>query len=239
MTCSLDDFWNWQKLPLTGKRNWEESDNMVPVSATATGPTVLTLLLKQAQLFMRAKLNQTVGMAEKACLWSLFYLESHLKKGGGSKVITQTQIPPKKSNSIVRWEKILPTPSIIAPSRLGCPGVSGNTSLWTALSSDSWKFPLDMPKELSFSINYFEYIFLKWITSPFASLNREQYTKLNILLDLWIMKIWPRTIWWGTVCTYRCGPGQQHHLRIWTAYTQNPPWPMGSDTLGVRSSHCF
>lgn len=68
MTCSLDDFWSWQKLPLTGKRNGEESDNMVPVSATATEPSVLTLLLKQDQLFMRAKLNQTVGMAEKACL---------------------------------------------------------------------------------------------------------------------------------------------------------------------------
>lgn len=41
---------------------------MVPVSATATEPSVLTLLLKQAQLFMRAKLNQTVAKAEKACL---------------------------------------------------------------------------------------------------------------------------------------------------------------------------
>lgn len=36
---------------------------MVPVYATATEPSVLTLLLKQTQLFMRAKLNQTVGMA--------------------------------------------------------------------------------------------------------------------------------------------------------------------------------
>lgn len=32
---------------------------------TASEPSVLTLLLKQTRLFMRAKLNQTVGMAGK------------------------------------------------------------------------------------------------------------------------------------------------------------------------------
>jgi hypothetical protein len=38
---------------------------MVPVYAPAIEPSVLTLLLKQTQLFMNAKLNQTVGMAER------------------------------------------------------------------------------------------------------------------------------------------------------------------------------
>lgn len=45
--------------------NREENYNMVPVYAPAIEPSVLTLLLKQTQLFMNAKLNQTVGMAER------------------------------------------------------------------------------------------------------------------------------------------------------------------------------
>lgn len=51
---------------------------MVPVYATATEPSVLTLLLKQTQLFMRAKLNQTVGVAEETSVCEDFFcLESH------------------------------------------------------------------------------------------------------------------------------------------------------------------
>lgn len=53
---------------------------MVPVYATATEPSVLTLLLKQTQLFMRAKLNQTVGMAggkKKHLFVKSFCLENH------------------------------------------------------------------------------------------------------------------------------------------------------------------
>lgn len=49
---------------------------MVPVYATATEPSVLTLLLKQTQVFMRAKLHQTVGMAEKTSVSEVFCLES-------------------------------------------------------------------------------------------------------------------------------------------------------------------
>ena len=67
---------------------------MVSVYATAAEPSVLTSLLKQTQLFMRAKLNQTVGMAEKTCLESLFSRKS-LRKGGGSKAIPQTNTSKK------------------------------------------------------------------------------------------------------------------------------------------------
>lgn len=60
---------NWQKEP---RRAWQYGACI----AIATEPSVLTLLLKQAQLFMRAKLNQTVGVAEKTSVKS-FCLESH------------------------------------------------------------------------------------------------------------------------------------------------------------------
>lgn len=70
---------------------------MVPVYATATEPSVLTLLLKQTQLFMRAKLNQTVGVAEKTSACEVFLSRKALRKGGGSRAMTQTQIPPKNS----------------------------------------------------------------------------------------------------------------------------------------------
>lgn len=68
---------------------------MVPVYATATEPSVLTLLLKQIQLFMRAKLNQTVGVAEKTSVCEDFLSRKSLRKGGGGTAITQTHIPPK------------------------------------------------------------------------------------------------------------------------------------------------
>lgn len=61
------------RLPPTGNRNEEEDDNMVSVHATATEPSVLTSLLKQTQLFMRAKSNQTVGMAEKNMFVKSFF----------------------------------------------------------------------------------------------------------------------------------------------------------------------
>lgn len=53
---------------------------MVPVYATATEPSVLTLLPKQTQLFMRAKLNQTVGVAEKTSVWEVFLSRKSLRK---------------------------------------------------------------------------------------------------------------------------------------------------------------
>lgn len=51
---------------------------MVPVYATTAEPSVLTLLLKRAQLFTRAKLNPTVGVVEKKHLFvKSFCLESY------------------------------------------------------------------------------------------------------------------------------------------------------------------
>lgn len=69
---------------------------MVPVYATTAEPSVLTLLLKRAQLFTRAKLNPTVGVVEKkTSVCEVFLSRKLLRKGGGSTAITQTQIPPK------------------------------------------------------------------------------------------------------------------------------------------------
>lgn len=95
---------------------------MVPVYATATEPSVLTLLLKQTQLFMRAKLNQTVGMAggkKKTSVCEVFLSRKSLRKGGGNTAITQTQISPKNhTQPCHRWEEIPPTPMVTAPAAL-------------------------------------------------------------------------------------------------------------------------
>lgn len=44
---------------------------------------------------MRAKLNQTVGVAEKTSVCEDFLSRKSLRKGGGGTAITQTHIPPK------------------------------------------------------------------------------------------------------------------------------------------------
>lgn len=92
----LDFSKHWQSLPATGKMKQEKNDNMVPLCADSTEPSVLTLLLKHTQLFMRAKLNQTVGVVGKnICFWSLFCLESHQERR--KQAITPTQISLPKS----------------------------------------------------------------------------------------------------------------------------------------------
>lgn len=214
MTCSLDFIWCWQKLPLTGKGNWQGSDNMVPVHATATEPSVLTLLLKQTQLFMRAKLNQTVGVAEKTSVCEVFLSTKSLRKGGGSTESHQHKYYLWKiTNGIVKWEQTPRTPADQAAQEPKRRLPTDGYLFWIVPSSL-------FTTEKFFLINYFGYIiFLGWSTSPFTFLNREEWTTFNRFLDLY-------AIWCCIISTPVWSPNHSSST-TWehagTANTQNPP----------------
>lgn len=140
---------------------------MVPVYATATEPSVLTLLLKQTQLFIRAKLNQTVGAAEKTSVCDIFLSRKSLREGGRSSAITQTQTPPQ--NHEERCQGRPPVRTFRPTHRAHTPqgGSEAAERCVTVRLSLPNRAQLLLTRQECFLINYFEYnFFLEWSTSP-------------------------------------------------------------------------
>lgn len=68
---------------------------MVPVYATTRKPSVLTLLPKQVPLFMKAKLNQTVGVAGKNICFRSLFVQKGTKEGARALNSHQHKYLPK------------------------------------------------------------------------------------------------------------------------------------------------
>lgn len=110
---------------------------MVAVYATTAETSVLTLLLKHAQLFTRAKLNQQLVWWKRTSVCEVFLSRAPLRNGGGSTAITQIQIPPKSHKQRCQAGRGPSHPPYNSTRQTGYLEVSGDTSLWIVLSSHS------------------------------------------------------------------------------------------------------
>lgn len=151
---------NWQK---ELRREWQYGACICNCHRAQCFDTVTETIYTETQLLIRAKLNQTVGAAEKTSVCDIFLSRKSLREGGRSSAITQTQTPPQ--NHEERCQGRPPNRHLQAhTTQGGCEAAEQCVMGWLSLPN---RAQLLLTPQECFLINYFEYnFFLEWSTSP-------------------------------------------------------------------------